>query len=98
MTFNARVFTVMTASPGDASLERNHVRTEVFEWNDIHARHRNIMLMPLEWENSMAPEMGGEPQEIINKRLLEVPTCWLPSSRRDSAPRPKNTRAEPWRR
>jgi hypothetical protein len=71
MSFAAKVFTIMTASPSDVPLHRNHVRDEVFSWNDVHARHRSTMLMPLGWEHSMAPEMGGSPQDIVNARLLD---------------------------
>jgi hypothetical protein len=30
-----------------------------------------MMLLPLGWETDLAPEMGDEPQKIINKRLLK---------------------------
>jgi len=61
----------MIASPGDVQNERDTVRDVLEEWNSVNAAHRNVMLLPLGWETDVAPEMGDEPQKIINKRILK---------------------------
>ena len=47
------------------------VRDVLDEWNSVNGARRGIMLFPLGWETDVAPEMGDEPQKIINKRILK---------------------------
>jgi hypothetical protein len=61
----------MIASPGDVQRERDTVRDVLDEWNSVNGAHRGVMLLPLGWETDVAPEMGDEPQKIINKRILK---------------------------
>ncbi len=61
----------MIASPGDVQRERDAVRDVLDEWNSVNGARRGIMLLPLGWETDVAPEMGDEPQKIINKRILK---------------------------
>ena len=70
MPFTATVHRVMIASPGDVQRERDTVREVIDEWNSVNGAHRNIMLLAVGWETDVAPEMGDEPQKIINKRIL----------------------------
>lgn len=70
MGYDAKVYNVMIASPGDVASERNIVREVVHEWNVIHSSHRKIVLLPVGWETHSSPEMGKKPQEIINKQVL----------------------------
>lgn len=60
----------MIASPGDVRGERNLVREVLQEWNAVNAEHRGTVLLPLGWEMNVAPEMGDQPQSIINKQIL----------------------------
>ena len=71
MPFTATVHRVMIASPGDVHGERSLVREVVHEWNAVHAARRGLVLLPLGWETNVAPEMGDEPQSIINERILD---------------------------
>ena len=71
MPFSATVHRVMIASPGDVQPERDIVREVMHEWNAVHGWRRRVMLLPVGWETDVAPEMGDEPQAIINKRILE---------------------------
>jgi len=71
MSYDAKAFNVMIASPGDVASERNIVREVIFEWNTIHSQVRKIVLMPVGWETHSSPEMGERPQEIINKQILD---------------------------
>jgi hypothetical protein len=61
----------MIASPGDVQRERDTVREVLDEWNSVNGARRGLMLLPLGWETDVAPEMGDEPQKIINKRILK---------------------------
>ena len=71
MSYDAKVFNVMIASPGDVASERNIVREVVHEWNTVHSYTRHLVLMPISWETHSSPEMGGTPQEIIDEQVLE---------------------------
>jgi len=71
MSFNATVYRVMIASPGDVQPERDIVRDVVHEWNSVNAGRRCIVLLPVGWETDLAPEMGDAPQTIIDKRILK---------------------------
>ena len=71
MSFNATVYRVMIASPGDVQAERDIVRDVVHEWNAVNAVRRGMVLLPVGWETDLAPEMGDAPQTIIDKRILK---------------------------
>ena len=71
MSYNATVFTVMIASPGDVSKERMIVREVLAEWNAIHSGCRKIVLLPAGWESHSSPEMGNSAQSIINEQVLD---------------------------
>ncbi|MFA6920585.1 MAG: hypothetical protein WC216_01975 [Gallionella sp.] len=71
MSYNAKVFNVMIASPGDVASERSIVRDVIYEWNAVHSKLRSIVLLPIGWESHSSPEMGSCPQEIINGQVLE---------------------------
>jgi hypothetical protein len=71
MSFDANVFNVMIASPSDVPEERQVVRDVLYAWNAIHADERKQVLLPVGWETHSAPDMGGPPQSIINKQVLE---------------------------
>lgn len=71
MSYDARVYNVMIASPGDVASERAIVRDVIYEWNAVHSLARNIVLLPIGWESHSSPEMGSSPQEIINNQVLD---------------------------
>jgi len=68
MSYAATVYKVMIASPGDINGERRIVREVIADWNSAHSETRGIVLMPIGWETHSVPDMGGRPQEIINKQ------------------------------
>ena len=70
MSYDAKVFNVMIASPGDVAAERSVIRDVIYEWNAINSQIRNIVLLPVGWETHTSPEMGATPQEIINRQVL----------------------------
>lgn len=82
MSFQATVFNVMIASPGDVQAERNIIRKVVHEWNSVHSFTRQIVLLPVGWETHSTPLMGEGPQEIINAQVLKdsdllIAVFWL---------------------
>jgi hypothetical protein len=68
--FVANVYRVMIVSPSDVIEERAIVRHILLEWNAVHASPRGLVVLPMSWDTHTAPEMGAEPQEIINKQIL----------------------------
>lgn len=70
MSYAARVFKVMIASPSDVTAERAIVRELLSEWNTVHSDRAKIVLLPVGWETHSVPEMGDRPQAIINKQIL----------------------------
>ncbi|MGE4473082.1 hypothetical protein [uncultured Sulfuricurvum sp.] len=71
MSYKAKVFNVMIASPGDVASERSIIRDVIYEWNVVHSASRNIVLLPIGWESHSSPEMGSSPQQIINNQILD---------------------------
>ncbi|SEI58623.1 hypothetical protein SAMN04244579_01260 [Azotobacter beijerinckii] len=71
MSYDARVFRLLIASPGDVEEERDIAVKTIQEWNDLNSAERQIVLLPLRWETHTAPEYGKRPQEIINKQIVD---------------------------
>ena len=69
MAYKATVLSVMIASPGDVTEERNLIRDIIHEWNDINSKATNCVLLPVGWETHSAPDLGERAQEIINKSV-----------------------------
>lgn len=71
MSYEAKVFNVMIASPGDVASERSIIREVIYEWNAVHSRLRNIVFLPVGWESHSSPEMGKSAQDTINSQVLD---------------------------
>lgn len=71
MSYDAKVFNVMIASPSDVGRERIIVRDVIHEWNVVHSNSRKIVLLPVGWETHSSPEVGASPQDIINRQILD---------------------------
>ncbi|MEU6227141.1 hypothetical protein [Streptomyces sp. NPDC047042] len=71
MSYDARVFTVLVASPGDVKDEREIITKVIHEWNSINSRERSVVFLPLRWETHSHPEMGAEAQAIINRQIVD---------------------------
>ena len=68
MSFNAIVVNVMIASPSDVATERQNIRDIVHSWNTMHAKDRQLVLLPLSWESHASPLMGGRAQAILTSK------------------------------
>jgi hypothetical protein len=71
MSYNAVVYNIMIASPGDMEPERAIIREVIVRWNYAHAETRCIILMPVGWDTHSSPAMGARPQSILNGQILE---------------------------
>lgn len=71
MSYTAKIYNVMIASPGDVASERAIIRDVVYEWNAVHSNTKNIVLLPIGWKSHSSPEMGSSPQSIINNQILD---------------------------
>lgn len=74
MPTEAKVFRTLIASPSDVEKEREAARNAVIEWNGSRAKE-DIYLEPVMWETHVAPDLGKEPQKIINEQIIN--TCDL---------------------
>jgi len=70
VSYNATVFNVLIASPGDVQVERNVVREVIHEWNAIHSRHREMVFQPIGWETHSHPSMSGRGQAVLNEQIV----------------------------
>lgn len=70
MPYNATIYRVFIASPGDVPKERAIVRSTVVDWNSVNAASKKLFLDPIGWETHAVPTMGDRPQAIINKQIL----------------------------
>jgi hypothetical protein len=72
MTFQALAVRVLIASPSDTSSVRAILRAVIEDWNSVHAEEAGIVLLPVLWERDTTPEMGGEPQSIVNRQIVDA--------------------------
>lgn len=72
MTYQANVYNVLIASPGDVTKERKIISETIYEWNALHSKEEGVVLLPLKWETHSAPKLGDRPQEIINKDIVDI--------------------------
>src|SRR4051794_24359857 len=70
MSFKTETYRILIASPSDLSEERNAATDAVNDWNAQHAAAEGVVLLPVKWETHATPEVGGRPQEIINRQLV----------------------------
>ncbi|MFB5150682.1 MULTISPECIES: hypothetical protein [Burkholderia] len=73
MAFDAKVFKVLVASPGDVIEEREAIPDVIARWNNINSEAMGVVLLPVKWETHSAPLMGSRAQGVINDQL--VTTC-----------------------
>ncbi|WP_369012689.1 hypothetical protein [Flavobacterium anhuiense] len=70
MSFDAKVFKVLIASPGDVDEERIAIPQIISEWNNNNAESNNVVLLPVKWETHSAPLLGDRAQGIINNQIV----------------------------
>lgn len=70
MPFDAKVFKVLIASPGDVEEERIAIPQIISEWNNNNAESNHVVLLPVKWETHSAPLLGDRAQGIINNQIV----------------------------
>lgn len=71
MSYDARVFNVMIASPSDVASERLIASEVIYEWNAVHSEEKSMVLLPVKWESHTSPEIGDRAQAIINEQTVD---------------------------
>lgn len=71
MSFAARVFRILIASPSDVTEEREIAVSTIQAWNDLNSSERQIVSLPLRWETHSAPEYGRRRQEVTNRQVVD---------------------------
>jgi len=74
-SYHAAVYRIAIGSPSDVMAERNIARESIYSWNDHHSHRSRTVLLPVMWETHATPELGDDPQNIINKQVL--PGCQM---------------------
>lgn len=70
MSFDAKVFKILIASPGDVDEERQAIPDVISRWNVANAEINNVVLLPVKWETHSAPLLGDRPQGVINNQVV----------------------------
>lgn len=68
--YNATVFEVMISAPSDIKDEIQIVANCIRDWNAAHSRKQKIILSYLHYKTHSNPEMGNDPQALIDIRVL----------------------------
>jgi len=71
MAYSATVISIMIASPGDVTQERDVIREVIQSWNYVNSKHSGKILMAVGWDTHSSPELGERPQDLINERILK---------------------------
>jgi hypothetical protein len=71
MSFQADIYRVLIASPGDLHEERAVVSGAIEAWNAQHSAAEGVVLLPVRWETHTRPESGTRPQEAINRQIVD---------------------------
>lgn len=71
MAYPATVYSIMIATPSDVTEERAAVREIITDWNVIHSKVKQMVLLPVGWDTHSIPELAGRPQGLINERVLD---------------------------
>jgi hypothetical protein len=61
----------LVISPGDVDDARVAVRDVLHEWNAHAGEGLAVKVEPVLWESHARPEMGGAPQAILNKQIVD---------------------------
>lgn len=70
MSFDAKVFKILIASPGDVLEEREAITEVIMNWNNMNSEQMKTVLLPIKWETHSAPMLGDRPQGVINDQIV----------------------------
>src|SRR5690625_4410626 len=68
-----KLIKIFIASPGDVLEQRNEVEQLILDWNNEHSDTKNIVLMPIRWENNSTASyaVNSSGQAIINEQIVK---------------------------
>lgn len=69
MSYQATVVEILLAGPADVTEERQAIFEEIELWNQRHAHQVGIVMRAVTWETDTYPELGNDPQAVINRQL-----------------------------
>lgn len=69
MPFDATIFPILIAGPSDVGAELDEVMMAMNAWNERHGGQVGVRMEPRTWRRHSSPEMGGDPQEILNRQI-----------------------------
>jgi len=70
MSYQATVYRILIASPGDLGEERNLIPEVISQWNAVRSESSKVVVLPVKWETHSAPILGSRPQQVINEQLV----------------------------
>lgn len=70
MSFKAKVLEVMIASPGGLEKERDVAEAVIADWNAVHSKKEELVLLARRWERDSRIELGGRAQQMIDDDIL----------------------------
>jgi hypothetical protein len=73
MSYSAKVFQILIASPSDVPEERQLARELIHEWNTLNAAASQAVMLPVMWETHTTPQLGERPQSLVNTQIVD--TC-----------------------
>jgi NADPH-dependent glutamate synthase beta subunit-like oxidoreductase len=65
------VLSILVASPGDVTAERDAVVAAINQWNSEHSRKMKLHLEAVRWETHAYPATGGRPQGFVNQHMAD---------------------------
>ena len=71
MPRSTTTYDIFIASPSDVTKEREIARNIIIDWNITHSKQQEISLQPVLWETDARAEMGGSPQPLLQKQIVE---------------------------
>lgn len=71
MPTDVKLYSVIIASPGDITEEREIIREEIHQWNSMHAVTTQMILQPIGWETDSTPDLRDDGQSVINSQLVD---------------------------
>jgi hypothetical protein len=71
VAYNARVFQILIASPGDVQAERKIISEVIHDWNYLNSTEKSVVLLPLRYETHSSPELNERRQDRINGEVVD---------------------------
>jgi hypothetical protein len=65
------IYKVFIASPSDVKDEVKVLFETIYHWNTVNSEMYEVFLHPVNWRTDSFPEMGNEPQKIINNQIVD---------------------------